>query len=117
MPLFEDGFFWRATWELKVDREDSKFSSKDNTDQWLIRERSAKLVALHLECRHYSEMVNGEWFQKAWDSSLEIDPANQAKTVETDTDQDLPREEGTVESTSKREVSGRLTSQKNLKTK
>ena len=32
VPLFLDGFFWRATWELKVDRTDSNFKSSDNTD-------------------------------------------------------------------------------------
>jgi hypothetical protein len=46
-----------------------------------------------------------------------LDPADQTKNVEADTDQDLPKEESTAESTSEREVSGRLTLQKNLKAK
>jgi len=46
VPLFLDGFFWRATWELKVDRTDSNFKSIDNTDQWCIPDRSVRLVAL-----------------------------------------------------------------------
>jgi hypothetical protein len=74
VPLFDDGFFWRATWEIMVDRNDSVFTARDQTDQWLIRERSVHLVALHIDYRHHTDMGNGEWFQVAWDSRLEVNP-------------------------------------------
>ena len=57
-----------------VDKEDSVFRKRKKTDQWLIRERSVKLVSLHVEYRHHTEMISGEWFQSEWDSSLEVDP-------------------------------------------
>ena len=74
VPLFDDGFFWRATWEIMIDRNDSVFSANDQTDQWLARERSVHLVALHIDCRQHTGMVNGEYFRVAWDSCLEVNP-------------------------------------------
>jgi hypothetical protein len=42
----------------------------------LIRERSVKLVALHVQTRHFTQMTLGDFFSDAWDSTLEVDPSS-----------------------------------------
>ena len=43
-PLCEDGVFWAAKWEVRVDR--SERVEKKDTDQWTQRDGSVRLVAL-----------------------------------------------------------------------
>ena len=79
-----------------IDKEDSVFTAKDHTDQWLIRERSVCLVALHIDYRHHTDMTSGDWYQVAWDSRLEVDFDAEEKTSQTQEDQSVEEQSTTV---------------------
>merc|ERR1712048_434919 len=51
--LCQDGVFWCAKWEVRVDRSDRV--PVRNTDQWVQEERSVRLAALWLCGRRYSD--------------------------------------------------------------
>ena len=46
VPLFEDGVFWAAMWEARVDR--GQRVTKADADQWIQRPGSTRLAALWL---------------------------------------------------------------------
>ena len=72
VPLFQDGVFWCAQWEVRVDRSD-RVPVKD-TDQWVQEERSVQLVALWVCGRKFSDMEDGSEVSAAWDPLLEASP-------------------------------------------
>ena len=65
VPLFGDGVFWAAKWELRVDRAD-RVKVKHRTDQWVQRARSVHLVALWLCGRTSAEMHLGDEVTLSW---------------------------------------------------
>ena len=71
-PLCDDGVFWATKWELRVDR--TRRVIKNDTDQWVQREDSVRLVALWLCGRRHEEMTPGEEFSEAWNPMLEASP-------------------------------------------
>jgi hypothetical protein len=93
VPLFLDGYFWRVMWELRVDRSDSNFTCRDNTDQWCIQERSVRLAALYMECWHVIEFAFGSYFHRAWDSRLEVNPLMRTKRNKEAEDQKIRRQD------------------------
>lgn len=72
VPLFRDGVFWCAKWELRVDRSD-RIPVK-RVDQWVQHERSVHLAALWLCGRRCSDMEEGWEVSVSWDPLLEADP-------------------------------------------
>lgn len=71
-PVFRDGVFWAALWEVMVDRADRVPVSK--TDQWVQQERSVRLVALWLVGCTYDMMQPGWEVSEVWDPLLEANP-------------------------------------------
>ena len=69
--LCDDGVFWAAKWELRVDRSDCVV--KRDTDQWIQPQRSVRLAALWLSGLTCDEMEGG-WEVSHWNSVLEAKP-------------------------------------------
>eukprot|EP00928_Gymnodinium_smaydae_P079890 TRINITY_DN63721_c0_g1_i1.p1 TRINITY_DN63721_c0_g1~~TRINITY_DN63721_c0_g1_i1.p1 ORF type:complete len:508 (+),score=44.97 TRINITY_DN63721_c0_g1_i1:42-1526(+) len=72
VPLFQDGVFWAALWEVMVDRSDRVAVS--GTDQWVQQERSVRLRNLWLVGCDYQHMQNGWEVTEKWDPLLEANP-------------------------------------------
>ena len=72
-PLFGDGVFWAAKWELHVDRAD-KVVPRGKTDQWIQRSRSVRLVALWLCGKTIDQLENGTLVAVKWNPLLEAHP-------------------------------------------
>ena len=76
VPLFDDGKFYRAIWEVRTDYHDRIGGT--GSDQHLSRERSTVLKRLHIQGINASEMRQAmdEGFnlsyQRAWDATFEI---------------------------------------------
>ena len=73
MPLCKDGVFWCCKWELKVDRS-RKQDPKSDTEQWIQKPGSTRLVALWLCGIRYQDMEPGLQFSEAWNPMLEANP-------------------------------------------
>ena len=82
IPLFDDGMFYRAIWELRTDYRDRITGSK--YDQHLSRERSTVLKRLHVQRINASEMRQAmdeglqTSLQRAWDATLEFPPPKES---------------------------------------
>ena len=82
IPLFQDGVFWAAKWELRVNRAERVIvtnaggpkKKKKKTDQWVQKEGSVHLEALWLCGRLYEDMEEGVSFMEAWNPLLEANP-------------------------------------------
>ena len=72
VPLFNDGVFWTALWEVMVDRSDRVPSN--HPDQWVQQERSVKLKALWLAGCTYEDMPPNWEVSEFWDPLLEAHP-------------------------------------------
>lgn len=70
--LHDDGVFWAAKWELRVDRE-QKVHLK-HKDQWCQNEAGVQLAALWLCGRAASDMEEGTPVSRAWRPELEANP-------------------------------------------
>ena len=79
VPLFGDGVFWAAKWEVCIDRADRV--PKPGTDQWVQQERSVHLVALWLCGRQAQDMLNGDEFTMCWEPCWELNPETQASSL------------------------------------
>ena len=77
VPLFQDGVFWSAVWEVFVDRSARVSLSKRHTDQWAQEERSARLAALWVCGRTPDSMEAGVRFEKRWHPEHEVNPLAQ----------------------------------------
>lgn len=75
VPLFEDGVFWAAVWEVRVDR--ARKVPKSGTDQWVQQDGSAHLEALWLRGVLADEMELGSELSEVWNPLLEADPRKQ----------------------------------------
>ena len=73
MPLCNDGVFWSCKWELKVDRS-KKQIPRSNTEQWIQKPGSTRLVALWLCGIRNEDMENGSEFSETWNPMLEANP-------------------------------------------
>ena len=74
VPLFRDGVYWAAKWQLQVDRSDRVPCSRKSKDQWVNHERSVRLQALWLCGKTAADMDLGVEFVKSWEPSLESNP-------------------------------------------
>ena len=72
VPLFNDGVFWTALWEVMVDRSDRV--PGNHPDQWVQQERSVKLKALWLAGCTYEDMPPNWEVSEFWDPLLEAHP-------------------------------------------
>ena len=77
-PLFGDGVFWAAKWELHVDRAD-KVVPRGKTDQWIQRSRSVRLVALWVCGKTIDQLENGTLVAVKWNPLLEAHPVEMVK--------------------------------------
>ena len=73
MPLWNDGVFWCCKWELKVDRS-RKQDPKSDTEQWIQKPGSTRLVALWLCGIRNEDMQPGFEFSETWNPMLEAHP-------------------------------------------
>ena len=73
VPLFNDGVFWAAMWELRVDRSDLVRVPR-TTDQWVQRARGVRLAALWLCGRTAADMQPGAPVSLVWKPLLEANP-------------------------------------------
>ena len=71
VPLFRDGTFWTAGWELRVDRSDRIVK---RTDQWIQEERSVQLDALWVFGATYQHLQYGSQVSRIWDPWHEANP-------------------------------------------
>ena len=78
VPMFKDGFFWSAMWELKVDRSqqyDMKHAPSESTrDQWSQREESVRLAALWLVAYSVQDLPHNTHVIECWDPLVEGNP-------------------------------------------
>ena len=72
VELFQDGVFWCAKWEVRVDRSDRIVV--EHTDQWVQEERSVRLAALWLCGYNYLDMDYGWEVSSGWNPLLEANP-------------------------------------------
>ena len=77
VPLFQDGVFWSAVWEVFVDRSARVPLSKVRTDQWAQEERSVRLAALWVCGRTHDRMEAGARFAERWHPEHEVNPRAQ----------------------------------------
>ena len=76
-PLCEDGVFWAAKWEVRVDKKRQIVNlSKNNLDRWVQQRGSVHLIALWLCGVKYEHMVEGAAFSTAWNPRFEANPMN-----------------------------------------
>ena len=76
-PLCEDGVFWAAKWEVRVDKKRQIVNlSKNNLDRWIQQRGSVHLIALWLCGVKYEHMVEGAAFSTAWNPRFEANPMN-----------------------------------------
>jgi len=77
-PVFRDGFFWAAVWEVKVDRRKRlRAGEGEDPGLWVQPEESVKLEALWL-CGRSSEVISeGDEIISFWDPMLEAHPLKQ----------------------------------------
>ena len=78
VPMFKDGFFWSAMWELKVDRSQQyslkQASSTSTRDQWAQREGSVRLAALWLVGYSVEMLPHNSHVIECWDPLVEGNP-------------------------------------------
>ena len=74
VPLCNDSIFWRALWEVQVDRADRYSLGGKRRDQWCQHERSVKLAALWFQGRNTVQMTPGAELSSHWDPCLEANP-------------------------------------------
>ena len=55
-PLCDDGVFWAAKWEVRVERTRQVEKITGRTNQWIQKEGSVVLAALWLCGRRYEDM-------------------------------------------------------------
>ena len=77
VPLMQDGVFWSALWEVRVDRSDRVPLSSVGTDQWAQSERSVRLEALWVLGRTHDSMETGLSIAEHWRPEHEANPAKQ----------------------------------------
>jgi hypothetical protein len=77
VPLFQDGVFWSAVWELRVNRSDRVALSCKRTDQWAQHEKSVQLAALWLLGRTNETMELGDPIAERWLPENEANPTQQ----------------------------------------
>eukprot|EP00928_Gymnodinium_smaydae_P038365 TRINITY_DN26484_c0_g1_i1.p1 TRINITY_DN26484_c0_g1~~TRINITY_DN26484_c0_g1_i1.p1 ORF type:complete len:925 (+),score=154.82 TRINITY_DN26484_c0_g1_i1:69-2843(+) len=80
VPLCDDGVFWAAKWEVRVDRS-VKVKVQRQTDQWVQREEGVKLAALWICGRTANQMRDGDSVSKSWHPDLEANPSAVAAIV------------------------------------
>jgi hypothetical protein len=71
-PLCQDGVFWAAVWEVRVNRTERV--AKKKTDQWVQRGGSVELVSLWLRGLRHEEMEPNCELSEAWTPRLEANP-------------------------------------------
>ena len=80
VPMFKDGFFWSAMWELKVDRSQqydlTRASSTSTRDQWAQKEESVRLAALWLVAYSVEEVPANSHVIECWDPLVEGNPCH-----------------------------------------
>ena len=75
VPLFDDGTFWGARWELSVDRNARVDRAFHKTDQWVQPQMSVHLMALHIQAMTVQELsrVPGDYnYTMSWDPFLRV---------------------------------------------
>ena len=73
VPLFGDGTFWAAKWEVRVDKS-TRVKVPTTTDQWVFPEEGVRLAALWICGRTANEMVPGAAVSREWDPLEEAHP-------------------------------------------
>lgn len=73
VPIFNDGIFWAAKFEVLANRED-RMKVRRRTDQWVQPARSVQIVALWLCGRTSEEMRGGDPIAKSWNPKHEANP-------------------------------------------
>merc|ERR1712087_918323 len=68
----DDGVFWAAKWEVKVNRMEKV--PKKSTDQWIQRTGSVRLKALWLCGKRHEDMEDGYEFSDVWNPMFEANP-------------------------------------------
>ena len=71
-PLFNDGVFWSAMWEIRVNRSEKNI--KKNTERWIQSPGRIFLEAIWMCGRRYKDMKNGSEFRYQWNPLLEANP-------------------------------------------
>ena len=74
VPLCGDSIFWRALWEVRVDRADRMSMGGKRRDQWVQKGRSVKLAALWLQGCNTGQMNEQDELSSHWDPHLEAHP-------------------------------------------
>lgn len=86
VQLFGDGVFWAAKWEVRVHRAD-RVIVPHQTDQWVQRARSVRLVALWLCARRACEMHAGDAYSLEWSPMREANPRSSCWQFRTQLEQ------------------------------
>ena len=73
-PMFQDGVFWAAVWEVWVDRSDRTDRSRTPGNHWIQPERSVRLAALWLACCRYEDLPDGMLVSDCWLPAFEAHP-------------------------------------------
>ena len=73
-PLFANGIFFRVVYEIRVTFTDRLKAPNAKGAYAVIRGRSSRLDAIHIQMKMTSELVYSDYYQVEWDPRLEIPP-------------------------------------------